>query len=54
LSSPYPSDAGARDRWILARRPLRNPPDPRRAYAAIVENEASASGEVVPVATIFL
>jgi radical SAM enzyme (TIGR01210 family) len=54
LSSPYPADAAARGRWILERRPPRNPLDPLRAYAALVEEEPSESGEIVPVATIFL
>ena len=58
MSSPYPADAGpSRDRWILERRPRRNPLDPRRAYAALVEEEAAETGgrrRAVPVATIFL
>lgn len=54
MSASYPADAAARDRWILERRPPRNPLDPRRAYAALVEDEIAASGEVVPVAAIFL
>ena len=54
MSSPYPADAASRDAWIRARRPPRNLLDPRRAYAALLEREAAASGEAVPVATIFL
>lgn len=51
---PYPEDGPGRDRWILARRPPRNRLDPRRAYAALVEEEPDASGSLLPVATIFL
>jgi radical SAM enzyme (TIGR01210 family) len=54
LSDSYPAGAAARDRWILERRPPRHSLDPRRAYAALVEDEIAASGEVVPIATIFL
>jgi len=58
VSSPYPAEAGpARDRWILDRRPRRNRLDPRRAYAALIEDEAAETGggtRAVPVATIFL
>ncbi len=54
MSSAYPSADRDRDRWILERRPARHALDPSRPYAAFVEDEASESGEVVPVATIFL
>lgn len=54
MSASFPADAAARDSWILERRPPRNVRDPRRAYAALVEDETADSGEVVPVATIFL
>jgi archaeosine synthase beta-subunit len=62
VSSPYPEAGPARDRWILERRPRRNPLDPRRAYAALVEyepaeKEAEETGggtRAVAVATIFL
>lgn len=53
-TSSYPFDGPGRDRWILERRPERNRLDPRRAYAALVEEEPDESGEVVPVTTIFL
>jgi archaeosine synthase beta-subunit len=52
--SLYPPTSRARDRWILERRPRRHRLDPLRAYAALVEEERSESGEVVPVATLFL
>jgi archaeosine synthase beta-subunit len=54
VSSGYPAEDAARDRWIFARRPPRNRLDPRRAYAALVEPEISEDGESVDVATIFL
>ncbi len=50
----YPELAAERDAWILARRPPRNKLDPLRPSAFLVEEECSASGEVVAVATIFL
>lgn len=50
----YPEKAAARDGWIVARRPPRKELNPVRPYAFFVEEECSASGEVVPVATIFL
>jgi radical SAM enzyme (TIGR01210 family) len=43
-----------RDAWILAGRPRRNIVDPFIPYAFLAENERAASGEVVPVATVFL
>jgi len=50
----YPESRAERDRWIVARRPQRNALDPSRPYAFFVEDECSATGEVVPIATIFL
>lgn len=50
----YPTQAAERDSWILSRRPEHNKVDPRRPYAFFVEEECSAAGEVVPVATVFL
>ena len=50
----YPADPIERTQWIVARRPQRNSVDPNRPYAFFVEEECSASGEVVPVATVFL
>ncbi len=52
--SLYPETAAERDRWILSQRPERRILDPRRPYAFLIEEECAASGEVVPVATIFL
>jgi archaeosine synthase beta-subunit len=52
--SRYPEIAAERDRWILSQRPERRILDPRQPYAFLVEDERAASGEVVPVATIFL
>ena len=42
------------DEWIVSRRGSRNPVDPKRPYHFIIEEERAASGEIVPVATIFL
>ncbi|MBW3542697.1 MAG: radical SAM protein [Planctomycetes bacterium] len=39
---------------MVAARPGRNPVDPERPYACLVEPERSASGQVVDVATVFL
>jgi archaeosine synthase beta-subunit len=50
----FPVIGPERDAWILARRPRRNEVDPFQPYAFLVENERAATGEVVPVATVFL
>ncbi len=42
------------DKWILARRPPRNPLSADRPYAYLVEPECAADGRVVDVATLFL
>jgi len=52
VPAAYPDSA--RDRWILSRRPERNAVDPFRPHAFIAEQERAESGEIVPVATIFL
>lgn len=52
--SAYPQTAAERDAWIVARRPQRDVLDPRQPWAFFVEEERSASGEIVSVATIFL
>lgn len=54
MSAAYPATSAERDRWILARRGPRALVNPGRAAAAFVEPERSESGEVVPVATVFL
>lgn len=54
MPSSYPETRMERDRWILERRPSRNVLDPLRPYAFFVEDEYSATGQVVPTATIFL
>src|SRR5439155_17935659 len=43
-----------RDAWIMGRRPARNPLDPQRPYAFMIEEERAESGEIVAVATVFL
>lgn len=50
----YPATAAERSDWIVARRPPRNVLDPSRPYAFFMEEELSARGEIVPIATIFL
>ncbi len=52
--SSYPEAVAERDAWILARRGPRNVVDAQRPWAFLVEDERSASGEIVPVATVFL
>lgn len=52
--SSYPESGADRDRWILARRPQRALLDAHEPYLYFVEEECSASGDLVPVATIFL
>jgi archaeosine synthase beta-subunit len=42
------------DAWVLSRRPPREVLNPHVPYAYFVEEERAATGEVVPVATIFL
>lgn len=54
LDLEYPAGSTERSEWIVAQRPQRNTLDPHRPYAFFVENERSAAGEVVPVATTFL
>jgi len=54
MMSVYPEQPRERDRWILSRRSQRNPVDPRRPHAFLVEEERAESGEIVSVATIFL
>lgn len=50
----YPNESRERDNWILALRSPRNELDPRRPYGFLVEDERADTGEVVPVATIFI
>lgn len=54
LTSPYPPHSAERDLWILAQRPVRAELDPTRPYAFLVEEECSATREIVSVATVFL
>ena len=50
----YPETFAERDAWILARRGRRNVVDPMRPWSFLVEEECSATGDVVQVATLFL
>jgi len=52
LLSVYPESE--RDAWILARRGPRNTVDPLRPYQFFVEDERTASGQIVPTAAVFL
>lgn len=52
--SVYPPGRGARDRFILDRRPPRASHDPWKAQGVIVEEERCADGSIAPVATVFL
>jgi archaeosine synthase beta-subunit len=54
LDLQYPTDPQSQTEWILAQRPQRAELDPDKPYAFFVEEECSAKGEIVPVATIFL
>jgi hypothetical protein len=54
VPSIYPASGARRNKWIVERRPQRAALDPWRPYAFCVEDERSASGQAVPVATIFL
>lgn len=54
LIPPYPVHGAERDQWIIARRPARETLDPQRPHAFLLEEECSATSEVVPIATVFL
>lgn len=54
MLEPYPERAAERDKWILARRPSRNPVDAHRPSGFFTETERTEAGEVVPVSTVFL
>jgi archaeosine synthase beta-subunit len=54
LISPYPATNQGRDKWVLERRPDRETLDPQKPYLFFVEPELSASGEILPLATVFL
>lgn len=50
----YPEKGPDRNRWITSRRGARQQVDPSKPLGFMVEEERSASGEIVPVATILL
>ena len=54
LPLPYPATNLERDKWVLERRPARENLDPQKPYLFFVEQELSTSGEILPVATLFL
>jgi archaeosine synthase beta-subunit len=47
-------DSGINDRWIMSSRGEKNPVDPQKPYAWLVEKERTASGEIEDTAIIFL
>jgi uncharacterized Fe-S cluster-containing MiaB family protein len=51
MPTPFSPPTSAR---IVAARGPKNALDPRRPYAFLLEDERSAAGEIVPVATLFL
>jgi radical SAM enzyme (TIGR01210 family) len=54
VASAYPDFSAARDRWIVQQRPNRSAVDAARPYACLIEEERSSTGEIVPMATVFL
>jgi radical SAM enzyme (TIGR01210 family) len=54
LPSLYPATNLERDKWVLEWRLPREILDPQKPYLFFVEQELSASGEILTVATIFL
>lgn len=50
----YPDKSADRDKWILQQRAPRPQLNPREPHSYFVEEECSADGEIVSVATIFL
>jgi radical SAM enzyme (TIGR01210 family) len=53
-TSIFPIQPEERSQWVVTRRPPRNPVDPWKPYAFLLEEECSAEWEIVPVATVFL
>jgi hypothetical protein len=53
-SIDYPAEASQRNDWVVSHRPARRAVDASRPRAFLVEDERAASGEIVPVATLFL
>ena len=50
----YPETHAARSRWIIRQRGPKNPLDPYRPYAWLLEKERAADGSLVDSLTIFL
>jgi len=50
----YPETHAARSRWIIGQRGPKNPLDPYRPYAWLLEKERAADGSLVDGLTIFL
>lgn len=54
MIGPYPTNPAERSQWVVAQRPQRSALDPEKPYFYLVEEEHSYTGEIVPVATVFL
>ena len=54
MTLSFPPGTADRDQWILDRRPPRAAVSAREPYAFLLEDECDPSGQVAPVATIFL
>ncbi len=50
----YPDSPAERTRWILEKRGPKNTLDPRKPYAALLEDEIGPDGTLWPCATLFL
>ena len=50
----YPETHAARSRWSIGQRGPKNPLDPHRPYAWLLEKERAADGSLVDGLTIFL
>jgi archaeosine synthase beta-subunit len=54
VAPSYPTAGAERDRWIIGQRPPRAMLDPWQPYGFFAEDEPTAEGEIVPVATVLL
>jgi radical SAM enzyme (TIGR01210 family) len=50
----FPATGAERDRWVIGQRPPRATLDPWQPYGLFAEDEPTAEGEIVPVATVLL
>jgi radical SAM enzyme (TIGR01210 family) len=54
MTHVFPTDAAARNRWVIARRPARNALDPWKPYGFFAEDELAEDCRIVQVATVLL